>query len=340
MLLSYTDIAILVWLMDETERIGRRIKLSDLRLLVAIIEEGSMSKAAERLATAQPAISRTIADLERSLGVRLLDRGPHGIAPTPFGRVLFKRSITVFDELRSGLRDLKFLADPTAGEVRIAAPLALSTGFLAEVINRLNRHYPGIACHITTGESPAVLPLLEKREVDFAITFITNDFPRDSTDTEVLFPTEPVVVVASAKNPWTQRRGFTLADLLHEPWALAPPLRWFNSGDAFRAAGLNPPSPKAVASSIPARLALVARGRFLTITSKPLLQFAGAGLALKPLPVHLPTMNWPQIGVVTLKNRTLTPVAQLFVDCAREVAKPLMGIPRKPGSRSKPKSPR
>ena len=86
--------------MDETERIERRLKLHDLRVLMSVVEQGSMAKAAESLATSQPAVSRTIADLEHSLSVRLLDRGPRGIVPTPYGRALIKRSVTVFDELR------------------------------------------------------------------------------------------------------------------------------------------------------------------------------------------------------------------------------------------------
>jgi DNA-binding transcriptional LysR family regulator len=84
--------------MDDTERIERRLKLHDLRVLMSVVDQGSMAKAAERLATSQPAVSRTIADLEHSLGVRLLDRGPRGILPTPYGRALIKRSVTVFDD--------------------------------------------------------------------------------------------------------------------------------------------------------------------------------------------------------------------------------------------------
>src|SRR6185503_3870306 len=71
--------------MDVSKRVERRLKLHDLRILMSVAEAGSMSKAAKELATSQPAISRTIADLEHSLGVRLLDRGPHGILPTPYG---------------------------------------------------------------------------------------------------------------------------------------------------------------------------------------------------------------------------------------------------------------
>jgi DNA-binding transcriptional LysR family regulator len=69
--------------MDEIGRIERRLKLHDLRVLVSVVQHGSMVKAAAHLGTSQPAVSRTITDLEHSLGVRLLDRGPQGIIPTP-----------------------------------------------------------------------------------------------------------------------------------------------------------------------------------------------------------------------------------------------------------------
>jgi DNA-binding transcriptional LysR family regulator len=76
--------------------------------------------------------------------VRLLDRGLQGIVPTPYGRDLVKRSIAAFDELSLGVKDLEFLADPTAGEVRIAAPIATALGFLSGVINSLARQHPRV----------------------------------------------------------------------------------------------------------------------------------------------------------------------------------------------------
>ena len=304
----------------DTSRVERRLKLHDLRILMSVVEEGSMSKAAERLATSQPAISRTITELERSLGVRLLDRDPQGITPTPYGRALLKRSVAVFDELRLGVKDLQALADPAAGEIRVAAPIALSTGFVPEVIDRLSSRYPRIVCHLRTDEAEDVFHRLEDREVDVAIAFLTSAMDQDRMKAEALFRTDPLVVVAGTKNPVSRRRNLTLADLINEPWALIPPDSEFSHADRiFRAAGLDPPAPAVVATSVIARLALVVRGRFLTIASEPLLRFSGYAPALKILPVQLPSVPYV-VGVVTLKNRTLTPPAQLFIDCARETA--------------------
>src|SRR5215472_11563944 len=103
--------------MRWNDRIGRRIKLSDLHILLAVAQSGSMTKAAQELAVSHPVISRSIAQLEHILGVRLLDRNPHGIELTEFGRALLSRSHAAFDELHQGVKDIEFLSDPTAGEV-------------------------------------------------------------------------------------------------------------------------------------------------------------------------------------------------------------------------------
>ena len=71
--------------MDWAERIGRRIKLSDLHVLLAVAQSGSMAKAARQLAMSQPVISRSISTLEHTLGVRLLERGSRGVELTDAG---------------------------------------------------------------------------------------------------------------------------------------------------------------------------------------------------------------------------------------------------------------
>jgi DNA-binding transcriptional LysR family regulator len=315
----------------RTAGIERRLKLHDLRVLMSVVEEGSMSKAAERLATSQPAISRTISDLEQSLGVRLLDRDPKGIVPTPYGRALLKRSVAALDELRLGMEDLRSLAHPIAGEIRIAAPVALSTGFVPAVIDRFNRRHPRVACRLITDEAGGVFRRLEDREVDLAIAFLTSAMDVGRMEAEVLFCTDPLVIVAGSSNPLSRRRNLELSDLMNEPWALIPEESEFSYADrVFRAAGFDLPAPAVAATSILARLALVARGRFLTITSEPILRFSGYGTVLKILPIQLPSVPY-DVGAVTLKNRTLTPAAHLFIDSAREVAKVL--AKQKPSAR-------
>jgi DNA-binding transcriptional LysR family regulator len=306
---------------NGTERIERRVKLHDLRVLMSVVERGSMAKAAESLATSQPAVSRAIADLENSLGVRLLDRGPRGILPTPYGHALFKRAVTVFDELKMSVQDLEFLADPTAGEVWIGAPTPYAAGFVTAVIDGLARRHPRVVCHLIVSNDVANLRALEQREVDLVITPVPVPITADHLHVEPLYA-DPLFVVAAKTNPWSRRRSMRLADLMNEPWTLAPPGSPGGAvvADIFRAAGLDRPAATAVSTSGVARIALVAKGRFLTIAVESQFRYADRDMAIKVLPVDLRASPIPVV-ILTLNNRTLTPVAQLFIDCAREVAK-------------------
>src|SRR4029077_4689018 len=120
-------------------RIGRRLKLRDLHILSAVVQWGSMAKAATHLAMSQPAVSEAIANLEDALRVRLLDRSSRGIEPTIYAHALLRRGQVAFDELRQGIRDIEFLADPTAGELQIASGDLLAAGLLPAAIDRLSR---------------------------------------------------------------------------------------------------------------------------------------------------------------------------------------------------------
>src|SRR5262245_52218097 len=125
--------------MHWDHRVGRRLTLRDLNILLAVAEAGSMAKGATRLAISQPAISRAIADMEHTLGVRLLDRSPQGIEPTQYGRALLKRGVAVFDELKQGVQDIEFLSDPGAGELQIGASTALMEAIVTTVIDLQSR---------------------------------------------------------------------------------------------------------------------------------------------------------------------------------------------------------
>src|SRR5882724_1828609 len=128
--------------MQVSDRIGRRMKLHDLNVLMAVVQAGSMSKAAALLNTTQSAISRSIAELEHTIGARLLDRGPQGVEPTQYGRALLNRGIAAFGELKQGIQDIESLSDPGAGELRVGGSLSTSEGIVLTIIEKLSRQYP------------------------------------------------------------------------------------------------------------------------------------------------------------------------------------------------------
>ena len=94
--------------MPWDDRTKRRLKLRDLDILLAVVETGSMGKAAKRLNTSQPAVSKAVVELEDALGVRLVDRSRRGVVPTPYGLALAKHSVAIFNDLRQGVQDIDF----------------------------------------------------------------------------------------------------------------------------------------------------------------------------------------------------------------------------------------
>jgi DNA-binding transcriptional LysR family regulator len=301
-----------------------RLKLRELHVLLAVAKARSMGKAAHELAISQPAVSRAIADMEASLGVSLLDRTPQGVEPTPYGRALIERSLVVFDELRQGVNDIKSIADPTTGEVRIGGSSATAVGIVAAVIDRLAAQHPRVGFHVVvTGGPEAHFRLLRDRSVDIVIAGIYMPVPEADIESEILYE-DQMVVVASADNPWARRRKIKLGELANEPWALLPSDSRLGSAvaEAFRANGLEAPRTTVTTGSGHLRDTLVATGRFLTVLQRSLLEFALEHASLKVLPIDLAATRRPT-GLMTLKNRMLSPVARLFIECVREIAKPL-----------------
>jgi DNA-binding transcriptional LysR family regulator len=315
--------------LEWERRIGRRLRLRDLYILSTVVQRGSMAKAAEHLAVSQPAVSDAIANLEAALAVRLLDRSPQGVKPTIYADALLKRGDVVFDELRQGIRDIECLANPAAGEVRVGCPESLA--FLSSaIINRISQRYPEVVVHILTAQ-PATLEFRELRErkVDLLLGRISTPLVDDDVDVEVLFE-DRLFVVAGARNRWTRRQKIELAELMNERWLLLPANNVLSSliAQAFQARGLTVPR-ASVTADIHVRIHLLTTGCFVTILPDSLLQFVAKRWSLKTLPVDL-SVRAPSLGIVTLKNRTLSPVVQLFVESAREVAKSIAGRLQKP----------
>src|SRR5262245_47225324 len=202
--------------------IRRRLKLRELDILMTVARMRGMRKAAGHLHMSQPAISKAIADLERTLGVTLLDRGPHGVEPTAYGRALLDCGMAVFDDLRQGIRNIEFLADPTVGEIRIGSNETLIAGLLPAVFGRLRRQHPGIAVHVTPiPTSVEQQHELRERKVDLIVGRIPASVD-ENVAAEVLF-NERTFVVAGPKNRWARRRKIELAELADEPWSLPSP---------------------------------------------------------------------------------------------------------------------
>lgn len=306
-------------------RIGRRIRLRDLHVLLTVVQRGSMAKAAQHLSITQPAVSKSIADLEHALGVRLLDRGPQGVEPTSYGNALVRRGLSVFDELRQGVGEIEFMADPRVGEVRVGCPETLAATLLPAVVERLSDQYPGIKLHVIQ-TNPLALEIrkLRDRNVDLLLGRIGPAFAEEDLNAEILYQ-DPLVVVAGAASNWARRRTLELAELVGEKWILYPPdeMPGVFIEEAFRKRGLNLPPASVLTYSFQLRDMLLMTGKYLSIVAASAVPvFNAKRLIVKTLPIDLGAQATARpVAIFTLKNRMLSPAAALFIDHIRKVAK-------------------
>jgi DNA-binding transcriptional LysR family regulator len=308
--------------MPWNDRTKRRLKLRDLDILMAVIDTGSMGKAAKQLNISQPAVSKAVVEMEDTLGVQLVDRSRSGIVPTPYGLALQKRSVAIFNDLRQGVQDIDFLNDPTTGEIRVGTTEPVMAAIVSPVIDALLRKYPQMYFHIVAGDTASLYREVADRNIEIAICRMIGRLP-DELEAEVLFR-DSVAIMTATSNPLTRRRNLTLADLLKEPWLLFPYESFFGSmiGEIFRNNGFDPPRLTVSTLSVHAQNELLATGRFLTVLPSFVLKIPGGHPPLKAVPVTLSNPPAP-VGVITPKNRTLTPVVQMFIEGVRNRVKVL-----------------
>jgi DNA-binding transcriptional LysR family regulator len=305
------------------DRIGRRIRLRDLHVLMAVVQWGSMAKAAEHLAVSQPVVSKAIADLEHVLGARVLDRDRHGAQPTVYGEALLRRGTVVFEELRDAVKEVEFLLDATVGELRIAAADPIASGLVPAAISRLSATNPGVVYHVTGGASALDVQCqaLRERKFDLIVGRLPESVVDADLDVEVLAE-EPSLIVAGANNPLTKRRKLQLADLMDAFWVLPSAESFVGALVArmFQSQGLSLPRKAVYCTSMQMNNALLATGRYLAFYPASTYRLAPKPSALRALAVRLPIPSTP-LGIITLRARTLSHVAQLFIQQLRLVAK-------------------
>lgn len=303
--------------MDWEERIGRRLTLWDLSILLTAVEAGSMSKAAEQLRVSQPAISKTIALLEREIGAKLVMRSSRGIEPTTHGRALLARSRAALGELRHAVEDMDVLSDPKAGILRLAANEVALSGVVGTVINRLNSRYPSIVFEIVPAYTRAAqIRELEQGTVELVVGQMDQSVLERHIDGSELFQDE-LVVAAGARSPWAHRRKLELVELMDEAWAFSPltSISGRSMEQAFRASGLDLPRIMVVASSMQLLRRLIMENGFLALFPSSVVRSVQD---ICVLPVKI-SARWQPIGILTVRHRMLSPLAKLFIECAHQV---------------------
>ena len=314
---------------DWDRQVGRRLKLRDLHVFLAVARRGSMAKAAVELNVSQPVVSEVIAGLEHAIGVRLFERSAQGVTPTLYGDALLQGGALALDQLKQTISRIGFLADPTVGELKIGCPETISA-ILPPIFERIHRRHPNIVFHVSEVATPTLhLPQLRDRTLDVAVLRTRWPLPEpalvDDLNIEELFDDE-TVVIAGLESRWARMRKIDLVDLAEAKWILPPP-ETTNSVvvmEAFRTRGLQPPAVSFVTYSVTLRTSLLATGRYVSVLPRSMMSLYARRMSVKVLPIKLAIRKWPVV-VATLKNRTLNPVADMFIENLRTGVRALAG---------------
>jgi DNA-binding transcriptional LysR family regulator len=196
---------------------------------------------------------------------------------------------------------------------------------LPPIIRRFSKNYPQVTLHVDDVPSPAVqLAELRNRKYDLVLARIVRPLTEEEdVRVETLFH-DHLVIAADARNNLARRRKIDLADLADEPWILTPADTWAYSrlAEAFEQRGLKVPKASVLTLSVPLRSHLVADSNHVAAFASSVLRLNAARYGLRALSVDLPRRPWPTV-VVTPRNRTLNPLVERFIECAREVTKSL-----------------
>jgi DNA-binding transcriptional LysR family regulator len=194
------------------DRIGRRLKLRDLHIFHAVAAHKNMARTATSLGVSRPVVSKSIADLERTLGAHLVDRNRDGVELTVFGRSLFKWSTVVFDDIRLGVKEIEFLAEPGFGEIRVGCPEVIAASLMPVIISRLSNKYPHATVqvvHTAQVDSNSMLfQQLRDRSIDVFLGRIPPRFSEDDLVADILVH-DRMFVAAGANSHWARRRKST-----------------------------------------------------------------------------------------------------------------------------------
>lgn len=311
--------------MNSVDTIARRITLRELRLLLAVARSGSILKAANEIGITQPALSKCIAELEDTFGVRVFDRTNRGVSPTPHGEVLLRRATGVFEELRQAVDELGFITDGSRGELRIGGTPTICAGLLPRTIRTVLNRRANFRFRVAELESGKLAGEVLTRSLDFGIGREDAAVDNDNLVFDQLFD-DRLFIVAGAQHPLASRRSVSLEEAANHEWLLPATDGSMISQlrNEFHRQRLELPKSIVTTMSMLVRCELIATNRFLTVMYGSVLQYGNARRFLRVLPLDV-RAGIP-IGIIRVKNRTLAPSAELFMEAAREVVQPMRSI--------------
>ncbi|MGI9151819.1 MAG: LysR substrate-binding domain-containing protein [Limnohabitans sp.] len=307
--------------MNSIDRVLRsNLKLKHLQLLVALDQLRHLGKTAEFLAITQPAVSKTLAEIERLFDLTLFKRSTRGTEPTAYGESVVRFAKSVLSEFERTKEDLEATATGASGKTNVGAMVVAMPTLLSPAIQRLKQTSEKTRVMVEEGDLTRLLPRLRRGELDLLVGRLEPGYAAPDLHTEALYQ-DPMCLVVQRDHALSKKRKVAWSELTQWPWVLPPP--WASSRtklvQIFHQHGLNPPTNLVESASFLAILNAVTEQQAIGFVAQEVgLHFAKKGL-FKILPTQL-AMDLPPIGLITLRGQEPSQATQQLMAHLRQVA--------------------
>lgn len=297
------------------------MELRQLRYFVAVVECGSLSRAASTVHIVQPALSQQMGQLEQELGVQLLQRSVRGVTPTPAGHALYRHAQQMLKLAEQTQDVVRHSVGEVGGPVKVGLPSSLALVLVGPLVAALEQRYPGIALEVYESPSSYLPAHLINQQVDLSV--LVDEITLPGIHAEPLIE-ESLYFAQPRLTPVLEAPAFDLLTIARVPLMLtthATTLRHIVDR-AFAEAGVVP-IVKAQASSIQTLLLMVAKGGAGTIVPRSALALHMEGDLLRanliePEMIRRANLAYSRLGY-------LSPAAACVRDLLREVANAVVG---------------
>lgn len=308
--------------MADIDRVLRsNLKLRHLQLLVALDEFRHLGRASEFLSVTQPAVSKTLAEIERMFGLELFVRSTRGTEPTPYGATVVRFARSVLADYERTRDELAAVGSGAAGRTRVGAMVVATPGLMARAVALLKARSAQTTVSVEEGDLTRLLPRLRVGELDLFVGRLEPGYASPDLETEALYE-EPMRIIARPGHPLARAAKPGWRALSVQPWVVPPP--WASSriklDQMFYKHGLNPPVDLIESASFLVMLTFMRQRPAIGFVAHDVARYLETEGLAKTLKLEIP-IELPPVGIITLRGRRRTPASEQMIDCLRQSAR-------------------
>ena len=321
--------------MSDIARVLRsNLKLKHLQLLIALDEFRHLGRAADFLSLTQPAVSKSLAEIERMFELDLFTRSTRGTEPTPYGATVVRFARSVLADFSRTQDEIAAVASGAAGQVSVGAMVVATPGLLARAIQELKARSSRTTLYVEEGDLTRLLPRLRVGELDFIVGRLEPGYAAPDLETEALYE-EPMCVVMPRGHALGRKRQVDWADLADLPWVLPP--AWASSrtklNQVFYQYGLNLPIDLVETASYLYTITFMQQLQALGFVAQEVAQDLEAKGLARRVAITIP-FELPPVGLILMRGRLRSPASLQLIDCLRRQAP---GMAQAKGSKARRK---